>query len=839
MSSAGNPQSTVAWRLLDGYQPAAGTYDEMVAAPDAFRPQCEPLVRSLERLGRHELASRWENARRTLRDNGVTYNIYGDSEGADRSWELDLLPFMIAQAEWSRLEKALLQRTRLLNLILADIYGPRTLLRDDLLPPSLVLANPAFLRPCHGIPVVRGVHLHLHAVDLTRSPDGAWRALSDRTQAPSGAGYALENRVVLSRSLPEAFRECRTQRLATFFRSYRDALASLAPHQRNHPNVVLLTPGPYNETYFEHAYLSRYLGLTLVEGGDLTVRDCRVFIKTLDGLEPVDVIFRRLDDSLCDPLELRADSSYGVAGLVEAARSGNVTIANALGSGVIETAAILPFLPNLCRHLLGEDLLLPSVGTWWCGRPQDLRYVLDHLDELVAKRAFPSNNREPVFGGKLTEKEKSALADDMRARPEDFVGQEQVALSTAPVWLPQKLEPRPVVLRAYVGVTSDSYMVMPGGLTRVASASDVPVVSMQRGGRSKDTWVLSDAPVTGVTLRPPTAGGLRRERRANDLPSRVADNLFWLGRQAERAEHALRLLRSLVERFTHQDIAEDTSEFNALLQILVALELLPPTTITEPAAGRDLEQEIFTYVFKQTPPSRLRTTVIELRRLASMVRDRLSIDTSRILNQLHQDFRLRHGRIQFDDVLAHLNRMITDLAAFAGMEMENMARGHGWRFLDVGRRLERSLNLTNLLRNAIAVRPSVNAILEPLLEIADSTMTYRRRYFARPQVELVLDLLLSDHTNTRALAFQLSALSQHVQNLPRDPKAPLPTREERLIARANMTLREMDLDIVLLPDVDGRLSAFVELLDSIDEDLRALSDTITYYYFSHAEQRVS
>jgi uncharacterized circularly permuted ATP-grasp superfamily protein/uncharacterized alpha-E superfamily protein len=838
MNLVANPQSTVPWRLLEGYHPVSGVYDEMVVSSEAFRPHCEPFIRSIEALGRHELASRWENARRTLRDNGVTYNVYGDPQGTDRPWELDFMPLVISQAEWSGLETALAQRTRLLNLILADIYGPQQLLRQGMLPASLVLGNPAFLRPCHGIAVPRGVHLHLHAVDLARSPDGRWWALADRTQAPSGAGYALENRIILSRSLPEAFRDCHVQRLAGFFRSYRETLAALAPHRRGQPNVVLLTPGPYNETYFEHAYLARYLGLTLVEGGDLTVRDCRVFIKTLDGLEQVDVIFRRLDDGYCDPLELRSDSSLGVAGLVEAARAGHVTIANSLGSGVIETAAILPFLPGLCRHLLDEDLLLPSVGTWWCGQPTQLGHVLEHLDRLVAKRAFPSSSREPVFGRKLGDREKAALADEMRARPEDFVGQEQVALSTAPVWLPHKLEPRPVTLRAYVATSGDSYVVMPGGLTRVAGSRDVPIVSMQRGGGSKDTWVLSDGPVNPVTLLTPMTASARLERRATDLPSRVADNLFWLGRQAERAEHVLRLFRSLVVRFDQEEAAGNASELDDLLRVLAALEMLPDG-LTGPKAPRDLEQEIFAFLFRLAPPSALRLTLTELRRLASMVRDRLSVDTSRILNQLHQDFRLRHGRIQFDDVLAHLNRMITDLAAFSGMEMENMTRGHGWRFLDVGRRLERSINVTSLLRHAVAQRPSEGGILEPLLEIADSTMTYRRRYFARPQLLLVVDLLLLEPTNTRGLAFQLNALSEHVQHLPRDRQAPQPTREERLLAQANAALETGDLDTLCRADADGRFPQLTERLVSIEDDLRSLSDTITHFYFSHATPRVS
>lgn len=824
------------WRLFDGYQPLGGAYDEMVAAPGVLRPHCEGFARSLEALGQNEFASRLEGAKRTIRENGVTYNIYGDPEGVDRPWDLDMVPLLISPGEWARLETGLVQRTTLLNLILADLYGPQTLLDAGLLPPSLVFSNPAFLRPCHGIRVPHGIHLHLHAVDLARSPDGQWWVLADRTQAPSGAGYALENRIVISRSLPETFRDCQVQRLASFFRAQRDGLTMLAPSQRDQPKVVLLTPGPYNETYFEHAYLARYLGFTLVEGGDLMVRDRRVFIKTLDGLEPVDVIFRRLDDSFCDPLELRSDSSLGVAGLVEAARAGHVTIANALGSGVIETAAIMAFLPGLCRHLLGEDLMLPSVATWWCGQPKELQHVLEHLDHLVAKRAFPSQNREPMFGRKLTETEKTGLAAEMRARPNEFVGQDQVSLSTAPVRIGHGLEPRPVVLRTYVAAAGHSYVVMPGGLTRVAGGRDVPVVSMQRGGGSKDTWVLSDGPVSTMSLLSPQGLAVRHERRSADLSSRVADNLFWLGRYAERAEHTMRLLRTIVVRLTDEDTTEEVTELSALLDVLVRLKLLPEG-FEQRMPIRDLTQVLLAELFRYSPPAALRQTLNDLRRIASVVRDRLSLDTWRILNQLHEDFRLRQGRIQLDDVLGHLNRMITDLAAFSGMEMENMTRGHGWRFLDVGRRLERSCNLTSLVRGALAAAPAV--MLGPLLEVADSTMTYRRCYFATPQMAPVLDLLLLDHTNTRALAFQLTALSDHARQLPRDPKAPSPTREERLTAHAIATLGEADIDALAHPNPEGMFPAVYELLNSTEEDLRALSDAITHFYFSHAELRVN
>ena len=389
------------WDVFHGYRPIQGTHDEVVAGPGRLHPHYQPLVRSVEALGRHEFASRWENARRAIRDNGVTYNVYGAPQGTDRPWTLDMMPLVIAPDDWSRIEAAVVQRARLLNAVLQDLYGAQRLLHDGVLPPSLVLANPAFLRPCHGIQPPRGVHVHLLAVDLARAPDGHWRVLADRAQAPSGVGYALENRIVLSRGLPEAFRDCRVQRLASFFRAHRDAVTALAPPGRDRPRIVLMTPGPQNETYFEHAYLARYLGFTLVEGGDLTVREGGVFLKTLDGLQPVDVILRRLEDSWCDPLELRADSALGVAGLVEAARTGRVSIANALGAGIAETPAITAFLPALCRRLLGEEPIVAQTPHRWCGDPDELPYVLEHLASHVIKRAFPEEGRPPVFGRTL------------------------------------------------------------------------------------------------------------------------------------------------------------------------------------------------------------------------------------------------------------------------------------------------------------------------------------------------------------------------------------------------------------------------------------------------------
>jgi uncharacterized alpha-E superfamily protein len=649
----------------------------------------------------------------------------------------------------------------------------------------------------------------------------------------------LENRIVLARSLPEVFRDCHVQRIGAFFRAHRDGLTALAPpDRRDRPRVVLLTPGPLNETYFEHAYLARYLGFTLVEGADLTVRDSRVFIKTLEGLRQVDVILRRLDDSFCDPLELRPDSSLGVAGLMEAVRVGHVTVANALGSGLVEAPAMAAFLPDLCRHLLGEELLLSPARSWWCGHPDDLQHVLAHLDELVIKPSFPPAMRQPVFGRALSAEQKGALRNALLARPEDYVAQHEVALSTAPVWNGQASEPRPLVLRVYVASAGDSMAVMPGGLTRVGAATDVPIVTMQRGGGSKDTWVVSEGPVTAVSLLAPTRLSVRRERLDAELPSRVADNLFWLGRHIERAEQTARLLRSLVRYVTREDVSEETTELVALLHVLVDMGLIPPAS-RERMPLPELEHQLSLLFKLDAHPPVLRTNLGEVRRIAVTVRDRLSLDTWRILNQLQLDFHVRQGRVQLDDVLVHLNRMITDLAAFSGMEMESMSRGHGWLFLDIGRRIERSLAVTRLVRSALGANPSHIAMLEPMLEVADSSMTYRRRYFAEAQLAPVLDLLLADATNPRALAFQLAAMASLLSQLPRDPRAPVPTRNVQLIAHALEAVHAADFDALSQPGADEAFDRLTGLLDLLDEDLRGVSDIVTFHYFSHAEQRVS
>ncbi len=822
------------------YAPTEGVWDEMLAAPGDPRAHWATVLRWLRSQGRTEMARRWEQGRRLIHENGVTYNVYGDPRGMYRPWELDAVPLVVSSGEWGRLERALAQRARVLNLVLADLYGPQRLLRDGLLPAELVYANPAFLRPCHGIALPNDVALHVYAADLARAPDGRFWVMADRTQAPSGAGYALENRIVISRTLPEIFRECRVQRLAAFFGTLRDTLRGLALRHRENPRIVLLTPGPYNETYFEHAYLARYLGFTLVEGADLTVRDSVVYLKTLGGLEPVDVILRRLDDAFCDPLSLRSDSSLGVAGLVQAVRAGNLVVANGLGSGVVETAALMAFLPSLCRHLLGEELAMPSVATWWCGHPDALAYVVEHLESLVIKPAFPVSGREPIFGSALTETGREDLLMRVRARPHEYVAQEQVALSTAPVWTQEGLQPRHVVLRTFMAADGDGYRVMPGGLARVATSRESLVVSMQRGGGSKDTWVGSEGPVSAMTLLRPAGASIELTRGGSELPSRVADNLFWLGRYVERAEGTVRVLRAVLSRLADAASGSEVPELPTLLDALAAhcgLEtgLAEEEDVADTASR---ERAVLDFLRAHAPPRVLRATLASAQRLASISRDQISLDTWRVLNQLESHLHALDmpRALTLGEAIERMNQLVLAMAAFNGLSVENMTRGQGWRFTDLGRRIERGLFLVTLFESTMVVPSSDETrLLEALLEIADSSITYRRRYLGTVQPAPVLDLLVTDETNPRALVFQVRALAEHVERLPRAGGEALRTGEERTAIAALARLRLAAPDELARRDPDGERGRLADLLERLAAELVTLSDSVTESYLSHSD----
>ncbi len=805
------------------------TYEESSADGVTPRPHWAHLMESLRSIGPDELGNRWARAERRIRENGVTYNIYSDPLGANRPWKIDLVPLLVPAEEWRAIEAGVVQRAQLLSMLLQDLYGPQNLLRQGHFPAALLYANPAFLRPMVNVKVPAHSYLHMLAVDLARSADGRWWVLADRTQAPSGSGYALENRLIVSDLLPELFRTCDVLRLAPFFRAQREALTSLAG--REDARIVLLTPGPLNETYFEHSYLAKYLGFTLVEGADLTVRDRCVYLKTIAGLERVDVILRRVDGDFCDPLELRSDSLLGVSGLVDSIVAGNVKVANALGSGLIESAAIMPFLPGLSRHLLGESLKLPSVATWWCGQPHALDWVLNHLDSVVIKPAFPNFAREPVFGSELPKAELDKFLSRLQAHPHEYVAQKQVALSTAPVWEHGSLQSRSVVLRTYVVNTGDGWTVFPGGLVRVAEANG-SVVSMQRGGHSKDAWVLWDSPVEKFSMlrRRDEPVELRRVPRV--VPSRVADNTFWLGRYVERAENMARILRSMLPRVR----MAEPDHLGSLLRLHACLASrngkLPKRK--QPTFA-ELEKDLFSLLTDHKRWDSLPATLRQIARVGGNVRERLSADMMLLINQLRDAMQSEPGG-QLWDLSAKLTSCLELLSAFSGMERENINRGSGWLFMSIGRRLERAVYLTREMREITKpLAPENWSYLECLLEVADSTMTYRARYFTTLQPVAVLDVLMADETNPRSLDFQLEHLAELYGKLPGSSSADL-----RAIGDALNRLRGIDLQTAMYSGVTrgarerNSLLPIDRFLAELDQLFPLWSNDLSDRYFSHA-----
>ena len=822
------------------YQSNSAFYDEMLTSEGPIRGHWQPLMDSIAAMGPEGLANRWQEGRRLLHDNGVTYNVYGDPRSTDRPWPLDPLPLVIEEKEWAAIEAAMRQRATLLNTLLADFYGAQRLLHEDLFPPELIFRHPGFLRPCCKVPVPGDIYLHNYSADLARSPDGQWWVIADRTQTPSGAGYALENRLVSQRVLPDVFRATHVRRLADFFQSYREALRSLVPHHHDNPRIVLLTPGPYNETYFEHAFLARYLGYTLVEGGDLTVRDNFVFLKTLGGLLPVDLIMRRQDDIFCDPLELREDSVLGVAGLVQAVRAGNVAIANALGSGLLESPATAAFLPSLCKHLLGEELKMPTVATWWCGEEKPLAHVLENLARLVIKPTFGSARRLPIFGAKLSASAREQLREAILEAPADYVAQEQVSLSLVPVWQEGGgFAPRHMVLRVYVIASEGSFAVMPGGLTRITSSLDSLVASMQHGGGSKDTWVMASGPVSQTTLLTAASTSLEVSRATFDLPSRVADNLFWLGRYAERVESAVRVSRAILTRLYQESDPENAAGLESAVRVMAALGHLPLKLIDYDGNLTDdasLEREMLAVVFDSEGKSSLGWTLNQLRRVAWLLRDRFSADAWRILNRFDKQFAspppiepLRMGR-----ALTLLDDAIMTLSAFSGLVMESMTRGDGWRFLDIGRRLERALQMIDMLRHGLNPGSrDEGGELQTLLEIADSSLTYRSRYLTSMRADLVLDLLLLDEANPRSAAFQIARLREHVEELPGSSGDARRNARWRMVAGLLSTVQLADAQELIRPGENGDWDSLGSLLGVLAAGLKALSEALARDYFEH------
>ncbi len=728
-------------------------YDELLERDGSIRAHWDPLIKHLSKGGAETARRTVDMTRRLIIENGVTYNVYADPQGRDRPWQLDPLPLIIDGREWRALERGVRQRAQLLNALLGDLYGPQSLIARGVVPAELAFGHPNYLWTAHATRPLGDTWLHLYAADLARAPDGRWWVLSDRTQAPSGPGYALENRAIISRVLPGLVNETSTRALTGFFHRLRENLARFVD-DNNPPLLVVLTPGPFNETYFEHAYLARHLGLPLVQGQDLTVRGDTVYMKTLSGLKRVHAILRRLDDDFCDPLELRGDSALGVPGLLGVVRAGRVTLANALGAGVLESAGWLGFLPGAAETLLGESLQLPSVATWWCGEKPALDYAIANLDRLVVKPTYPNQHFDARFGRDLDEDERRHLIARLRSRPYAYVAQERISLSQAPSWRAGanvRLTPRTLTMRVYAIATQNGYEVMPGGLARIAAEGVVDIVSSQRGGGSKDVWVLSDPDVDAAPSLIHTSAAndtliSNTYRRHDELPSQLVENLYWLGRYSERCEDKARLLRATLA------VRTDARIWKAARDECVRQGVL------------DADDEPNESLYDDEQPFGLAGDLGRLGWCATQSRSLLSAEHWRSISVMQRHF--QEAGASMADPLETLDRLLVSLTSLSGFALDDMTQDDGWHMLMLGRRLERIQFLASLLSARLpASRQIRQAELEWLLDIGGVSITYRTRYVSAPQLAPALQLLVFEDASPRALAYQWRKVGRTLSTL--------------------------------------------------------------------------
>jgi uncharacterized circularly permuted ATP-grasp superfamily protein/uncharacterized alpha-E superfamily protein len=821
------------------YRVTAGLLDEVHAADGGVKPQWQYLLNSFSDLGPRVLEEREAKIQRILRDDGATYNLYSQASSPANAWELDAVPYIIGSEDWARIEAGLLERAELFNLILRDFYGPRTLLRHGALPPEALFSHSGFLRACQGIQLPGEHELILHAVDMVRRPDGSMCVLSDRTQAPSGAGYVLENRTVMSRVFPSIYRESHVHRIASFYQRLRLKLTSLSPTD-DLPCIALLTHGGQDETRFEYAYLANYLGLPLVQSGDLVVRNGFLWMKSLDGLTRVDVLLRRVDDAYCDPVELRSDSRMGVPGLLEVVRNGRVVVVNPLGSGVLENPILLKFLPEISKCLLGREPRLSSVNTYWCGDEADLRFVTANIRQLIIKPVYRGSGLVSVWGGDLSSDQQAALLATIHKNPLQFVGQDRLEKSHLPTFADGVLQARPAILRTYSVATDSSYMVMPGGMTRIGSHPGGGVISMQSGSASKDTWVTATEPERFVQSEAaPDALRLNVDAGTLSLPSRVVENLYWMGRYAERAEAGLRMLRTVFVLLNGEEPISLEAKRILLLAVTEVTGTKPGFVNASNALLASPDKELLLVIRDSRRVGSIKSTLNAMLASAEESKELLSTDTLRVINDLHDaldglDASLAGGLTSAPE--AALDPLVTGLVALSGLMQENMVRSVGWRFMELGKRVERAeqiITTVRVLSTPLAGEADRSTLLMALLATMDVMITYRRRARQRAGIELGLELVMLDASNPRSLQFQLERLQQHLAELPgMNPGSSALEEEERALLAAVTRLKLARLPQLL--DIDnGKRPAMEELLAELDKLLLDFNTLISDKHFDH------
>lgn len=834
-------ESVAASPETEGAEPLAG---------DTLTRSWQSFFDHIGTEGFDELDHKTQVLQRQIRDNGITYNVYAEqAQAGARPWQLELFPLLITPDSWQQIEAGIGQRARLLNAIVADVYGPQTLLRQGLLPAALVQGHPDYLRPLHGVRPPGNNWLHLLAFDLARGPDGQWWVISQRTQAPSGLGYLMENRLITTRLFPGAFRDMRVQRLAGTYRALLDNIRRLSP-AGDDAHIALLTPGPFNETYFEQAYLARYLGLTLVEGNDLTVRGDRLFLKTLHGLKPVHGLIKRVDDNFVDPLELRADSTLGVPGLLQAVRAGQVVMANMPGTGFLESSALLGFLPALSQSLLGETLSMPALHTWWCGERSVLDDALQQLATGAIKPTYPAPGgaSSTVLGRDLSRAQLDEWAGRILRQGEDYTIQDYLPLSQMPTWDNGRLVPRSMMLRVFAVSDGEdrsgqpTWRVLPGGMVRLAPRG-TEIASMQYGGSSADAWVVTAGRVDQTTLIRNEPVGRRHDKHTRLVTSRAAENLFWLGRYTERAENTVRLAQ-LVIHLLNSDENLSPALCRWISAICVRSSLVLPDVPDVAQSPRVFERSLIASFAERQDLASIGYNLQSLKNAGFAVRERLAQEYWNLIVRTEARFGKQaqaladEGELAADQALELLAATGEALVAMTGAQIDRMTRDDGWRLLSVGRQLER-LNFHAMALDLGAETGALedDAGFSAMLTLFDSIITFNDRYQHRRDLAPLLDLLVLDSENPRSLGWVTDTLRGRVEKLAVTPAGVRPLRKSPVsLAGLLPSPKDWPLDLLCMRDDEGQLAILRHHLQGAMQATSLLSDGIGARFFTHSDQ---
>ena len=840
--------------LVQQHSTAAIRYNESLHMDGTMLPGWQSLLNYVQGLSLEQRQQRERNIIRQMRANGLAYdpeNLLADS---GRPWELDLVPMLFEQASWDDLTNGLNQRARLKQALYRDIYGKQTLLKNGIIPPSMLYSHRGYLRDLVDADALQPntQALPMYSCDVSRTPSGSWVVVDDICQYPAGIGYALENRVVLSRVLHGNFKEYRVRRIATYFRQLQKQIQHTDSVARR---CVLLSYPPSHPHYFEFAWLAKYLGYPLVETADLTVRDDHVFIKTITGLQMVDVIVRLIDDDEIDPLILGNRSNHGVPGIVEVARRGGVRILNPMGAGVLDNPAFNTVLDDICNSLLGEPLMLQSPPTYWLGDNDQLQHVMSNIDQLLFRQVDSlSELNDPLL---MTDLEKQQLIDQINLTPSLYVAQERIDRSVAPGLLNAEFVQKQITIRTFhiacEQTSDDNYESMPGGLClldNISGGSRPPIESLTG---CKDVWILSNQEVIEDTLLNAHIDATYFEPHEGALPSRVAENVFWLGRNSERVECTLRLLRNILQQLLDEDRSLDQSLASLSMQCLLrSLTIATGTTpgFTGKGGDKKLAQpggELISLLQEMRRFGTLANSLQLWQNSASSVSDRLSSDQLRIFTRL-SDLQAALSQLELNEdictdnnALSNTIQLLDDLlittVAGIGLEHENVTHTDVWLFAMLGRRIERAHQISATVNTVMSCERNDQRVLESLLRLFDSVMTYRSRYRSGLDNRLVLQLLLLDEVNPRSLAYQFKCIQELLEQIPGRRRTSGNLDPMNRLAVAGLSrVRLADPRDLLTEDTGARqnLNRFLEELQRLPA---SMADAITAQYFTHTEKR--